>query len=78
MDVFRVRSDGAEELLASELSAEEVDALREWFCYTKPLGHGMKIAVRSAPKSGSGFSVVTAGQVPDTDEICSAELEFTR
>ncbi len=75
MDVFIIRSDGGEELLASGLSSAEIDALREWFCYTKPLGQSMKIAVRPAHKH-SGFSVVTAGNEPDSADICSPELEF--
>jgi hypothetical protein len=72
VDVFRIRSDGREELLASGLSSEEIDEVREWFCNTKPLGPSMKIVMRSAPTSG--FSVFTAGSRPDTTEICSAEL----
>jgi hypothetical protein len=78
MDVFRVRSDGAEELLASGLSSKEIAALREWFCYTKPLGHGVKIAVRSGPNSGSEFSVIASGHEPDAAENDFREHEFVR
>jgi hypothetical protein len=77
MDVFKVASDGGEELLASGLSSKEIADLRDWFCYTKPLGHGMKIAVRPAPQSGGGFSLVTAGQQLDCAEVNCDELQFT-
>jgi len=76
MDVFRVRSDGAEDLLASGLSSEETDELREWFCYTKPMGHSMKIVARPTPGGDSVFSLVTAGYEPDAPEKCSTALEL--
>jgi hypothetical protein len=78
VDVFKVRSDGGEELLASGLGSEETAALREWFCYTKPLGQGIKIEARAVPDLDSGFSVVTAGHQPDAAEMCSGDLKFTR
>jgi hypothetical protein len=74
MDVFSVRADGGEELLASGLSSKEIEAVRDWFRYTKPLGQSMKIAVRDGPKSDSEFSVISAGHEPDTAEICPAEI----
>ena len=64
MDVFIVRFDGVEELLASGLSSVETDEVREWFCYTKPLGPSVKIAVGPA-RSALGFSVVATGQELD-------------
>ena len=73
MDVFRIRSNGEEELLASGLSSEEVDAVWEWFCNTKPLGPSMKIAMRPVPPSECVFSVVTAGNEPDSAENCLTE-----
>lgn len=77
MDVFRVRSDGAEDLLASGLSSEETGDLREWFCYTKPMERSMKIVARAMPGGDSVFSVVTAGCEPDAPEKCSSALELT-
>jgi hypothetical protein len=77
MEVFRVRSDGAEELLASGLTSEETGDIREWFCYTKPMDRGMKIVARPMPGGDSVFSVVTAGYEPDVPEKRSSELEFT-
>ena len=78
MDVFKVRSDGAEDLLASGLSSGETDELREWFCYTKPMDRSMKIVARSTPQGVSIFSVVTAGYETDASEKCSSDLELTR
>ena len=66
MDVFKVQSDGGEELLATGLSSEETDELRDWFCYTTPMDHGMKIVARPTPHGDCSFSVVTAGHEPAT------------
>ena len=76
VDVFRVGFNGSEELLASGLSSEEVDEIREWFCYTKPMERSMRIVVRSAPNSG--FSVLTAGHQSELSKRCSSELELSR
>jgi len=48
MEIYRVHADGKEELLASELDRAEVDQLREWFSYTKPLGLTDKIMARQS------------------------------
>lgn len=68
MDVFRVRSDGGEELLASKLSSQEIDGIRERFCYTKSLGPSVKIVVKPAAKLDLEFSIIAAGQELDTAE----------
>jgi len=65
MDIFRVQPDGSEDLVASGLQPSEVDGLREWFCYTKPIGRGMKIVVRPIFEGESAFSVVAAGTEPE-------------
>ena len=78
MDVFRVRSDGVEEPLAAGLSPGEIEQLRDWFCYTKPLGSSMKIVTRSKAISGACFSVLIAGHEPGPAMDCMAELELTR
>lgn len=78
MDLLRVRPDGAEELLASGLSSEEIDELRDWFCYTTPMASSMKIVARSIRGAGPCFSVVTAGLELEHAEIRSPELALTR
>jgi hypothetical protein len=65
MDIFRVQPDGSEDLVASGLQPAEVDGLREWFCYTKPIGRGVKIVVRPVSEGESAFSVVAAGTEPE-------------
>jgi len=67
MEVFRVRSDGAEELLKSGLSSAESDELRDWFRYTKPMEHHMKILARGAPEGDSAFSVAGSSVRGDVD-----------
>jgi hypothetical protein len=61
MDVFKVRPDNTEELLASGLSSHEIYELREWFSYTKPLGSDMKVVARQTSKGTPAFSVHAAG-----------------
>ncbi len=70
MEVFKVRSDGSEELLAWGLSSAQSEDLRDWFRYTKPLDHSMKILVRGAPGGDSAFSV--AGDESDHQPIPGA------
>jgi hypothetical protein len=67
MEILRVRSDGGEELLTSGLSSAESEELRDWFRYTKPMDHSMRILVRGAPDGDSAFSVTgsESDQRPD-------------
>jgi len=65
VDIFRVQQDGSEELVASGLGPAEVEGLREWFCYTKPIGRGMRIVVRPTYEGDSEFSVLAAGTEPE-------------
>ena len=69
VDVLRVQHDGSEVLLASGLHPAEVDGLREWFCYTKPIGRGMKIVLRPTSEKDSTFTVLAAGTEPDLPEV---------
>jgi len=44
----------------SDLKPDEIDELREWFCYIKPIGPGVRI-MADPPSAGFAFCVVTAG-----------------
>jgi hypothetical protein len=68
VDIFRVQQDGSEDLVASGLHPAEVDGLREWFCYTKPIGRGVRIVVRPTYEGDSEFSVLAAGTEPEPPE----------
>ena len=77
MDVFRVRHDGSEDLMASGLRPAEVDGIREWFSYTKPIGHGMRIVVRPTSEVDSAFSLLAAGTEPEPPESeCAKTTAF--
>jgi hypothetical protein len=58
------------ELTVSGLESDEIHALWEWFCYTKPLGEGIRVV---APRSAvhAGFSVVAAGNEPGACETAT-------
>ena len=47
------------------LDPAEVEGLLEWFCYTKPIGHDMRIVVRPTSEEDSAFSVLAAGTEPE-------------
>ena len=64
MDVYKIHTDGTEELLAAGLSAAEVAELREWFSYTKPLGHSFTIVARQS--SDVLFSLACSGSEPES------------
>lgn len=59
MDLFEVRSDGNEQLLAAGLTPGEVDEFLDWWRYTKPMGPSVKIIVRE--DSGNVIGLSTAG-----------------
>jgi hypothetical protein len=65
VDVFRIQPDGREDLVASELGPGEVEELRDWFRYTKPIGHGLKIVARPISDCDSVLNVFAAGTEPD-------------
>jgi len=77
MNAFKVRLDGREELLASGLDSADLEELRDWFCYTKPLDGSMRIVVRDELGAVVRFSAVTAGHVAERAEMSSAELQMT-
>jgi hypothetical protein len=64
MDLFEVRSDGNEQLLAGGLTPGEVDEFLDWWRYTKPLGPSVKIMVRE--DSGNAIGLSTAGMDAET------------
>jgi hypothetical protein len=57
------QTEHGNDAVLSGLDAAEIDELREWFCYTKPLGPDIRIAATPA-SGGSGFCVVAAGMDP--------------
>jgi hypothetical protein len=62
MDVFAVRDDGCEQILASGLDASDLSELQEWWRYTKPFGSGVTIVVRADSQTIASFN--TAGTEP--------------
>jgi hypothetical protein len=78
VDIFRVHRDGSEDLLASGLPPAELDGLREWFCYTKPLGCDVRIEIRPSAAGGCAFSLLAAGTEPEpADGMCTQPIEHT-
>jgi hypothetical protein len=59
--IVSVQTHHGEELVFSELEAAELDELREWFCYTKPMGPSIKIVATPASAERAGFCVVATG-----------------
>jgi hypothetical protein len=59
-------------LVFSGLDPAEVDQLRDWYCYTKPVGPSIRVMVHSA-SPGHGFGFVAAGSEPGHAEsdLCS-------
>jgi hypothetical protein len=64
MMIVDAQTDRCLELVCSGLEPDELDELREWFCYTKPMGPGIKIV--ATPESGeqTGFCVEATGNQP--------------
>jgi hypothetical protein len=78
VDIFRVQHDGREDLVASGIQPGEVDGLREWFCYTKPIGRAMRIVVRPTSGEDSAFSVLAAGTEPEPPEASAPQQTCSR
>lgn len=64
MDLIETWSDGNEHLLASGLTAGEVNEVLDWWRYTKPFGPSAKIVVRE--HSESAVSISTTGTDGET------------
>jgi hypothetical protein len=64
MDLIETWSDGNEHLLASGLTAGEVNEVLDWWRYTKPFGLSVKIVAREP--SESAVSVSTTGTDVET------------
>ena len=69
MDLVETRPDGNEHLLASGLTAGEVNEVLDWWRYTKPFGPSVKIVVRE--HSGAAAGVSTAGTHDETILLAS-------
>jgi hypothetical protein len=66
IDVFIVRNEGCEQLLAAGLDAREAGELQEWWRYTKPLGSDVKIVVRA------DFRTIASFRTTGTElEVCA-------
>jgi hypothetical protein len=68
VDIYRVQQDGSEDLVVSGIPPAEVPGLREWFCYTKPIGRATRIVVRPTSQGDSAFTVQAAGTEPEPSE----------
>jgi hypothetical protein len=68
-----VQLDDRNELLlsVSGLNPDEMDELREWFSYTKPIGPTIRV-VAHASSGHAGFCVVATGNEPGAGETLSA------
>jgi hypothetical protein len=45
-EIYLVQPDGGETLLLSSLDASEAQELWEWYCYTKPIGPAVRLALK--------------------------------
>ena len=61
------RTDCEEMLVLSGLEPAEIEQLRDWHCYTKPIGPSIRI-MATAASAGIGFCVVAAGGEPGSAE----------
>jgi len=55
MNASSFPSETFEEVTAHGLDTSEIDDLREWFCYTKPLGRSVKIVAMPAQEGSPIF-----------------------
>jgi hypothetical protein len=61
MDVFLVEVGRPESILVSGIDDGWADDLRDWFCYTKPIGGDLKVIARPRIERHPGFCVHIAG-----------------
>ena len=61
MEFFSAQPDRIDQVLASDLDSLQAGDLRDWFCYTKPLGGDVKLIARPLTKTDPAFCVHTAG-----------------
>jgi len=64
--IVSAEEDHREQLVFSGPREAELDELREWFCYTKPMGSSVKILATSTSGERASFSVT--GTEPDGGE----------
>jgi hypothetical protein len=60
-------------LVFAGLRPAEIDALREWFCHTKPLGPSISISATAGCGGHTDFCAVVAGNEPGSAEKIYAE-----
>jgi hypothetical protein len=61
VDIFKVEPDHMETLLATGVDSAEIDGLRDWFAYTKPIAASMEIVARTISGEETIFRLVTTG-----------------
>jgi len=54
------RTDFDKMLMFSGLEPAEIEQMRDWYCFTKPIGPSIRI-MATAASGGIAFSVVAAG-----------------
>ena len=62
------RTDFDKMLVFPGLEPGEIEQLRDWYCFTKPIGPSIRI-MATAASAGIGFCVVAAGNEPGPAEI---------
>jgi hypothetical protein len=67
-DVFLIETGHLERVLVSSADHAYAGDLRDWFCYTKPIGGDLTIIARPRNKAYPGFCVHTAGSDSDAGE----------
>ena len=70
-EIYLVPPDGKEILLLSSSNPGDIEELRMWCCYAKPIGHGVRIRVKE--DSGAILCVTAAGTKLGSFEDESAE-----
>jgi hypothetical protein len=71
MSGLAIQPDSSDEVIAAGLDPEEIDQLREWFCYTKTIGRSIKIVATPARAGSPSLYVLAAGTEPSPrEQVC--------
>ena len=65
-EIYLVPPDGKEILLFSNPDPGDIEELRMWCCYAKPIGHSVRIRVQE--DSGARFCLTAVGTKPESFE----------
>lgn len=66
MDVFLIEAGHPEPVLVSRIDHGHAGDVRDWFCYTKPIGADLKVIARPRVDTHPGFCIHTAGSDSDS------------